>query len=211
MRSRVLQIAWLLLLLGVAAGAAGAETRADGRVHGRVRFDLPGMQLADLGPVVVYVADDGAPGAPPPARTDRPAAVHQKDARFAPAFLAVAAGQAVAMPNDDQIYHNVFSYSRPNEFDLGLYPAGESRSVTLQHPGVVKLYCSIHESMNGTLFVAPTPWFATAAADGSFALEGVPPGRHRLRTWNERLPDTETAIEVSAGGDVAVEVSLVPR
>jgi plastocyanin len=200
MRSRVSVLALLLL----AAGAASAESRADGRVHGRVRFDLPGMQLANLGPIVVYVAESGA-AAPPPGSA---ASVHQKDARFAPAFLAVAAGQSVAMPNDDQIYHNVFSYSRPNEFDLGLYPAGESRSVALKHPGVVKLYCSIHESMNGTVFVSPTPWFATAAADGSFALEGVPPGRHRLRTWNEKLPDTETAIEVPAGGDVSVDVSL---
>lgn len=201
----------LLAMLVLAGGAAHAQSRAEGRVHGRVRFDLPGMQLADLGPIVVYLAETGgsAPAGATPAT--RAASVHQKDARFAPAFLAIAAGQDVSMPNDDQIYHNVFSYSRPNEFDLGLYPAGASRSLTLRHPGVVKLYCSIHESMNGTLFVAPTPWFATAAADGSFALEGVPPGRHRLRTWNEKLPDTETAIEVPARGDLAVELSLVPR
>jgi plastocyanin len=197
----------VLALLASGAATAHAETR----VHGRVRFDLPGMQLADLGPVVVYIADSGGTADAPAASMQRAASVHQKDARFAPAFLAIAAGQDVAMPNDDQIYHNVFSYSRPNEFDLGLYPAGESRKVALRHPGVVKLYCSIHESMNGTIFVAPTRWFATAAADGSFALEGVPPGRHRVRTWNEKLPDTEHVVEVAAGGDVAVELSLLPR
>jgi plastocyanin len=191
------------LAIALTSSVAGAE----GRVHGKVVFELPGMRLADLGPIVVYVAD-AAPGAAasPAAKPE----IHQKNARFAPSFLAVAAGQTIAMPNDDRIYHNVFSYSKPNDFDLGLYPAGDSRSVPMRHPGVVKLYCSIHESMNGTVFVAPTRWFAVAGADGSFSLPGVPPGRHRLRTWNEKLPDTEHTIEVPAAGDLAVELSLLP-
>lgn len=200
MRSRALGLALAALL--AAPTAAGAEAL----VRGRVTLDLPGTTLADLGPVVVYLAADGAAaGAPPP-----PTAIRQKAARFVPRFLAVAAGQTVAMPNDDTIFHNVFSYSKPNDFDLGLYAGGDSRSVTLRHPGVVKLYCSIHESMSGTVFVSPTPWFATAYADGTFEVRDVPPGRHVLRTWNEKLPGTERAIEVPARGEVAVEVPLVP-
>jgi plastocyanin len=192
------------LALGVlAAGAA----RADSAVRGRVTLDLPGTTLADLGPIVVYVDGDGAAKAP---AAGDPPAVHQKDARFAPAFLAVSAGQNVLMPNDDRIFHNVFSYSKPNDFDLGLYASGESRTVPLRHPGVVKLYCAIHESMNGAIFVAPTPWFAVAQPDGAFVVRGAPAGRRRLRTWNEKLPDTERWIEVPAGGELALEVSLIP-
>ena len=70
------------------------------------------------------------------------------------------------MPNDDVIFHNVFSYSTPNDFDLGLYPRGESRAKTFQYPGVVRIYCSIHESMNATIFVAPSIWHAVVGADG---------------------------------------------
>ncbi len=175
-------------------------------MRGRVTLDLPGTALADVGPVVVYL--DGGPTTGKPA-ADMPA-VHQKDARFAPSFLAVAAGQNVAMPNDDRIFHNVFSYSKPNDFDLGLYPSGQSRTVPFRHPGVVKLYCSIHESMNGAIFVAPTPWFAVVGADGGFALRGAPPGRWHLRTWNEKLPDTDRSIDVPAAGDLALQVSLIP-
>lgn len=196
--------AWLGLVLAL-LGAAGAA-RADADVRGRVTFDLPEMRLADLGPVVVYVAADKKQPPPP---TEIPS-LHQKNAHFAPPFLAIAAGQSVDMPNDDEIFHNVFSYSRPNAFDLGLYPAGEKRTVRFAHPGLVKLYCSIHESMNGLIFVSPTPWFATARADGSFTLHGVPSGTRVLRTWNERLPDTEQAIEVPASGELTVEIPLVP-
>ena len=202
MSRRALLAAAALCVAGLAATTAHAESA----VRGRVTLDLPGTSLADLGPVVVYLAREA--GSPKPA--DALPSVHQKDAHFAPSFLAVAAGQSVAMPNDDRIFHNVFSYSKPNDFDLGLYPAGESRTVPMRHAGVVKLYCSIHESMSGTIFVAPTPWFDTATADGAFTLRGVPPGRHRLRTWNERLPDTEREIDVPASGELRLEIPLVP-
>ena len=190
-------------LAGLALLLATAGARAED-LRGRVVLDLPGTRLADLGPVVVYLAPEPGVAVPP---ATRPASLHQKDAAFAPRFLAVQAGQSVAMLNDDQIFHNVFSYSKPNDFDLGLYAAGESRDVTFKHPGAVKLYCSIHESMNGTIFVAPTPWFAVADADGRFALRGVPPGKHRLRTWNEKLPDTEQTVVAPAD---ALAIPLVP-
>lgn len=210
MRRLAIAACGALLLAGLPAAA-----RAGGAVQGRVTFDVPGMQLADLGPIVVYVADaeGGGADAAPPAKAvvHLTPSVHQKDARFSPGFLAIAAGQSVEMPNDDLIYHNVFSYSKPNDFDLGLYPAGESRSVAFAHAGVAKLYCSIHESMNGTIFVAPTRWFAVAASDGRYELRGVPPGRHRLRTWNEKLPDTEHVVDVPASGEATADLSLVPQ
>jgi plastocyanin len=195
----------LAALVSFALGAAPVA-RADALVRGRVTLDLPGTALGDLGPVVVYL-DGGPTAGRPPADTP---SVHQKDARFAPSFLAIAAGQNVVMPNDDRIFHNVFSYSKPNDFDLGLYPSGQSRTVPFRHPGVAKLYCSIHESMNGAIFVAPTPWFAVVGADGSFALRGAPAGHWHLHTWNEKLPDTDRSIEVPASGDLALQVSLIP-
>jgi hypothetical protein len=103
------------------------------------------------------------------------------------------------MANDDAIYHNVFSYSRPNDFDLRSLPAGESRTLPLRHPGVVKLYCSIHESMNATILVTPARWFAIASAAGRYAIPGIPPGRYRAVVWAERLPATEREIEIVAG------------
>lgn len=192
-------------LLAVVATAELAHAGSD--VRGRVVLDLPGMQLADVGPVVIYLAAE--PGVAVPAPTSTPE-LHQKNAAFVPRFLAIAAGQNVAMPNDDEIFHNVFSYSKPNDFDLGLYPAGQTREVAFQHPGVVKLYCSIHESMNGTIFVAPTPFFDVAGEGGRFALRDIPPGTHRIRTWNEKLPDTEHSIVVPASGVSGLDISLVP-
>jgi plastocyanin len=183
---------------GLLAATAGARSAGAGDLQGRVVLDLPGIQLDDVGPIVVYIEPlhGAATAAPPP-----PVALRQRDARFSPPFLAVARGQTVEMPNDDDIYHNVFSFSTPNGFDLGLYPAGESRSITFRESGVVRIYCSIHESMNGTIFVAPTPWFTVADSEGHFAIRGVPAGRVRVRTWAEKLPASERGVSLGDGAN----------
>ncbi len=191
-------------LLGALLALLLAHPAAAGELRGRLRLALPGLRVAELGPIVVYL-EGGAPapavGAPPPAE------IRQRNALFSPPFLAVARGWNVAMPNDDAIYHNVFSFSAPNDFDLGLYAGGESRSVAFRYAGVVRIFCSIHESMTGTLFVAPTPWFALADAEGRFSIGGVPEGRFRLHTWAERLPPTEREVRVGRGV-TKVEVDL---
>ena len=185
---------------------AAGEEAASGSLRGKLRLAVEGSKIADAGPVVAYLEPlDG--GAPPPVPAGVPK-VNQKDARFSPQFLAIAAGQSVAMPNDDAIYHNVFSYSTPNEFDLGLYPAGESRKVTFRHAGVVRTYCSIHESMSGTIFVAPNAYFAVVRPTGEFEIRNVAPGRYRLTTWCERLPAAVREIQVPAGKGAAVELVI---
>ena len=193
------------LALFLAAAHAAADPRV-GTVEGRVSLAISGLALADVAPVVVYLDRVGGTLDYDPPRAI--ATVRQRDARFVPRFLVVAAGQSVDMPNDDLIYHNVFSYSKRNAFDLGLYPSGRSKTVQLRYPGVVKTYCSIHESMNGTIFVAPSPYHQTVSDAGRFSIPGVPPGRYRAAAWSERLPRTQKTIEVRAGGRVSVELVL---
>jgi len=198
-------LALLALLAWPLLPAAGEEGET-GDVRGRVRLEVEGTRVADAGPVVAYLEPlGGAPAPPVPGAVPK---VYQKDARFSPQFLAIAAGQSVAMPNDDAIYHNVFSYSTPNDFDLGLYPAGESRTVTFRHAGVVRTYCSIHESMSGTIFVAPTRYFAVMRPSGDFEIRDVAPGRYKLTTWCERLPAVTREIQVQPGKGTAVDLVI---
>ena len=202
-----------IALLGAACwlGAANAGAEAVGELRGSVSLGVANVPLAAVAPIVVYLEALDAPSGVDALNWNRAplynvvARMHQRDAHFSPPFLVVAAGQSVEMSNDDAIYHNVFSYSRPNDFDLGLYPAGESRKLVLRHPGVVKLYCSIHESMNATILVAPTRWFDVVNAKGGYALTGIPAGRYRAVVWTERLPATTRVIEIGAGEPRALD------
>lgn len=183
-----------LAFLAIAPAAAQQET---GRIEGRVVLGVEGVGLANAGPIVVYVQPERSPdGTPAPQRTPE---IRQVNARFTPSFMAIAQGQTIQMPNEDDIDHNVYSTSEGNEFDLGIYEAGQVRSVKLKKPGEVDIHCSIHESMNATVFVSPSPFFARAEADGRFTIPDLPPGRYRLRTWSQRLPRAEMYFRVRAG------------
>lgn len=202
------RMATILALLGPLLWCGGVRGEGLARIEGRLQLEVPDASLADLGPVVVFL--DPVDGAPPFPTPRERVAIDQEGARFIPSFRAIVRGQTVDMPNRDAIFHNVFSFSPSNEFDLGMYPAGESRSVTFDHPGVVKVYCSIHERMSATIWVAPTPWFAVATPAGRFSIDAVPPGRYRLRTWTERLPETEARISLAEGQRMVRDIALVP-
>ena len=110
-----------------------------GTVRGRVQVvDKGGKKATDVSDVVVYV--DGVRTKPKPAR----ATVTMKGKAFLPRVVAVAVGGTVDFPNEDPIFHNVFSVSGENRFDLDLYRSPKSGSWTFQHPGIVRVYCNIH-------------------------------------------------------------------
>lgn len=135
------------------------------------------------GGAVVVLRRVGAPTPRP--RPSRVRAVVQRDKRFMPHVLAVPVGATVEFRNEDDFFHNVFSISKPNDFDLGLYKSGAQREQIFNTPGPVHLLCNIHSSMNGWLYVSDSPWFAQADVQGRFAVKGVPPGQWEAEVWHE--------------------------
>ena len=157
------------------------------------------------GAVVVLRRTDGPTPKP---RATRVKAVVQKDKRFFPHVLAVPMGATVEFRNDDELFHNVFSLSKPNDFDLGLYKSGAQREQVFPTAGPVQLLCNIHASMNGWLYVSDSPWFAQADANGRFTVKNVPPGQYELETWHEwSMQSVKQTVKVSPGmGELALTV-----
>jgi plastocyanin len=156
---------------------------------------LTGPGLA-TGPVTV------GPGA------DTPVDVLQRDTLFMPSAIAVQTGAVVRFPNGDPFFHNVFSYSPGARFDLGRYPEGESRQVTFARPGIARVFCEVHEFMRAVVLVTDHPFHAVVGEDGSFRMEGVPPGEHTLAAYHPDLGTLEQRLVVRAGEVVRVEVGL---
>src|SRR5436309_6835829 len=109
----------------------------------------------------------------------------QRNKIFVPRLLAVPAGSTVDFPNQDLIFHNVFSLSRPDPFDLGLYRAGASKSRAFTSPAAYRVFCNIHPQMTAVILVLPTSYIAEADAAGVYKLD-LPPGRYRITAWSER-------------------------
>jgi plastocyanin len=145
---------------------------------------------------------------PARAATPRQAEIRQVNENFAPRVVAVPVGSQVEFPNDDPIYHNVFSLSRAKAFNLGRYPKNETRGVRLDKPGLVRVFCEIHSHMTASVMVFNHPWFDMPDDTGAFALPDVPPGEYEVTAWHERLGDTTSTIRVEAGRGATIDFVL---
>jgi plastocyanin len=152
--------------------------------------------------VVVFLRD--ASGAAPPMRVT----VRQSDEVFVPHVVAVTAGSTVEFPNDDLVFHNVFSLSKAATFDLGRYPKGASKTATFPRSGIVKVYCHLHAHMSALVRVFDHPFFAVVGREGRFAIDGVEPGVHEIAAWHERAGEEVMRVTVEAGATHDVTFSL---
>jgi plastocyanin len=158
------------------------EPRTPAAPMGTLQGTVQGGPGGAGGAVVWLTRADGATPKPKPAPKQT---VIQRGKRFLPHVLAVPVGTEVVFLNEDKMFHNVFSLSRPNDFDLGLYEKGIARSQRFDAPGAVRLLCNIHSSMSAFVYVVDSPWYTQADAKGQFTLRGVPPGEYILHAWHE--------------------------
>jgi plastocyanin len=216
----------LSLLLALAAAGLPTGNRPAAQqtasVRGRVVIDIPSggrrpssaypsraVAQAQLAPpsevenVVVFLKDAPARAVPP-----RRAAIRQRGETFLPRVIAVPVGSTVDFPNDDPIYHNVFSLSRARTFNLGRFPRGESRAVKFDKAGIVKVFCDIHSHMAASVVVFNHPWFTVPDADGNFEIGDLPAGNPQITAWHERLGDTTIRVRTDGGRAASVEFVL---
>jgi plastocyanin len=212
----------------VAAGAlslaaADRPTNADtGTIRGRVTETSAATMVGtrplvgDLGSAnhdmtdrrraVVYVDP-----APRPALEELPAgraSMDQRHEEFIPHVLAVTVGTVVDFPNDDAKFHNVFSLSRVKTFDLGRYPAGHSKAVVFDKPGIVPISCDIHTHMSAYVLVFNHPYFAVADEDGRYAIANVPAGTYTLKVWSEVGRTDPRTVVVPEGQNVECDFRI---
>ncbi len=181
----------LVVPLGVEAGP----------VSGVVRSLVRAGTIAAT--VVVYAEPIGVPAPRQPGRFT----LRQKNKTFVPRVLGVPTGSSVEFPNEDMIFHNVFSLSGPQPFDLGLYRSGQSPGRTFTQPGTYRVFCNIHPQMSALIVVVPTPHVALTDRDGRFVLD-LPPGRYRLTVSSERAAPVSIEVIADAGASVAPELTL---
>lgn len=185
---------------------AGASTRrlaTPGAYPGRRVSPVAEREASELQNVVVYVRLPGTAGVTPGR-----AVMRQTDEEFVPHVLAVVRGSTVEFPNDDLVFHNVFSLSRAATFDLGRYPKGATRSVTFAKAGIVKVFCHLHSHMSALVRVFDHPHFTVVGADGRFTLVGLAPGTYEVAAWHERVGEASTSVTVTAGDASPVSFSL---
>ena len=126
--------------------------------------------------------------------------IEQAGKKFVPNWAVVQRGTAIAFPNNDNIYHNVFSLSAGQRVrsSASTTRAARRRSHTFTEPGPVDVYCNIHPQMAASVLVVPNKHFAKVKADGSFEIAGVPSGRRKVVAWAPGSRPATQWVEVAA-------------
>jgi plastocyanin len=136
----------------------------------------------------------------------------QKQCDFLPHVVAMPAGATLQIVNSDKLFHNV--HAREVDKTIFNYAMPVPNYVIpkqLKDPGVLRLTCDVHPWMRAWVHVLPTTAFAVTDESGAYTISGVPPGKHTLKLWHERLGDKEQQVDVPADGTATADVQLTPK
>jgi len=161
-----------------------------------------------LANVIVYIKKGVSGGRWDPPK--EPVVLDQRGCQYVPHVAVVQIGQPLIVKSSDNITHNVHGAAGPNpEFNHAMAGVGELPEKFLKKPEVAKrIYCDVHGWMVSWLAILPHPFYAVTAADGTFTIENVPPGKYQLAAWQEKKELGEKTVDVTVkpGGTVEVEI-----
>jgi len=185
---------------GASAGAAdstldrGPAPASTGTISGTVR-----PKSGPLGEAYVYI--DGPKVIAPRGRAIE---IKQHGKQFSPPVAVVQTGTRVFFPNEDKIFHNVFSPTPGAAFDLGTVKAGDRPNpIALMKPGHVEIFCNIHSGMRADVLVVPNAHWTRVRPDGTFQISGVPFGPRQVVLWGPGLKPVAQRVELNGSGALA--------
>lgn len=206
MRTLSLLLAGTLLMGSSMAAIAGGPDSSSGAVVGTVT--VGGQPAADVVISLEGKAPDSESG-PPPAASHAQVTMVQKDLKFFPYVLPVMVGTTVEFPNDDTVWHNIYSDSNVKKFDLGLYGPGKKKTVTFETPGVVRIRCNVHPTMEAYIVVEAHRNFASPDSRGNYRFDGIPLGTYRVQVWHPSLGVKTESFTLERAGEVErIDVNL---
>ena len=150
-----------------------------------------------------------------------PVVMDQIDKQFLPRVLVVNAWQPVIFPNSDQVRHHVYSFSKPNDFEIRLYSGNQLEPLRFEHPGVVVLGCNIHDDMVGYLYVEQNELAHVSDSNGVVVFDdkylnnSLP--EQRVTVWHSQLSSSKTERVTSLLSDKndkdgwLVKLNLIPE
>ena len=158
----------------------------------------PGNGLANA---VVSVTD---------AKAAKKPAIDQKGCEFRPEVLVMAPGE-VDILNSDGVLHNIHTFSTANPAINKAQPKfKKTMTEKFEKPEAIKLQCDAHSWMRGWIFVTES-LAAVTDEKGSFKIENVPAGKHKVEVWHPVLGKQSKEVEVKPGQEAKVSFELAAK
>jgi len=136
----------------------------------------------------------------------------QQHCAFVPHVVVAPVGSTVDVINSDKALHNVRAQAGDVKLMNYAMPIpGHVVPTKLQKDGMFKVSCDVHPWMRAWLVVLPTAAFAVTGEDGRYGIADLPPGRHRIKIWHERLGEREAEVQIRADETTTYDLQYNPR
>ena len=141
-----------------------------------------------------------------------PILLDQKGCHYVPHVFGVQVGQTVEVLNSDQTLHNVHAVPTANqEFNTGQPLAGMKHVHRFSTKEVmVPFKCDVHPWMRAYVGVLDHPYFAVSASNGTFSLQGLPPGTYTVEAWHETLGTQTQSVTIGANESKEISFTFKP-
>ncbi len=155
--------------------------------------------------VYIHIKDGLTPARwAPPAQT---AKLDQNGCVYAPHMQGILEGQDLEILNSDPVNHNVHAECQKNPaWNESQAPRAEHKFKKFSNEETIFPFtCSVHPWMRAWIGVSKHPFFAVTGPDGSFRIEGVPPGTYTVEAIHEKLGAKEGKLTVAPSGAATIE------
>ena len=202
-------LAGKVTLNGLAPKLANLPVTRDMKVCGNNKPD-ESLEVTNGGVknAVVWFTDVPVPSdvKPPKQKLD------QQQCLFIPHVLAAPVGSTVDVVNSDKALHNVRAQAGEEKLlNYAMPIPGHVVPTRLKKEGIFKVSCDVHPWMRAWLLALPTAAYTMTGEDGTYKIEGVPAGKHKVKIWHERLGEREAQVEIQAGQTATHDVQYNPR
>lgn len=141
-----------------------------------------------------------------------PAVIDQQGCRYHPHMLGAMAGQKIEFKNDDPTMHNVHVMPRMNpQWNRSELEGSAPFQTSFDNPEIMMpIQCNQHPWMKMFLNVVSNPFFSITARNGSYEINGLPPGTYTLAFVHEKLGEQDQQVVVGPKERKMLNLSFKP-
>jgi plastocyanin len=123
----------------------------------------------------------------------------QNGCHYAPHVLGIMVNQKISITNSDATQHNIHPTPKLNpEWNQTQSNGAPPIEKTFGRAEVlIPVKCNQHPWMKAYIGVLKHPLYAVSAADGTFTIPKVPPGKYTIVAWREGQQPEEATMEVT--------------